>query len=91
MLLVKGGRQRYEATDCHPVEPFKSSTRVFTTAGGLPQLMGLQEGASPDHEPSAEQTLKWMGENGFKILTRELMLCEKDANTTYTLKHFPRE
>ena len=53
--------------------------------------MGLQEGASPDHEPSAEQTLKWMGENGFKILTRELMLGEKDANTTYTLKHFPRE
>ena len=54
---MKGGRHWYEATACHPVDPFISSTRPLTTAGGWPQLMGLQEGGWPSQEPPELQCL----------------------------------
>ena len=50
----------YETTDCQVVEPLTISIMVLVSkVGGVPQEMGLQDGAVPDQLPLELQSLQY--------------------------------
>ena len=58
-LSLYPGRQLYETTDCQVVVPLTISMMVLVSrVGGVPQEMGLQDGAKPDQLPLKLQILK---------------------------------